>query len=72
VDELKVQVELADPPDVSETPDGEHETVRPIEGLTDSVSDTLPAKPPRLVREMVEDPLPPDWNATFAGLDATP
>ena len=72
MDELKAQVELADPPDGSKTPDGEHATVRPFAGLTDSVSDTLPAKPPRLVREMVEDPLPPDWNATFAGLDATP
>jgi len=72
VDELKAQVELADPPDGSETPEGEHATVRPVVGLADSVSDMLSAKPPRLVREMVEDPLPPDWNATFAGLDTTP
>jgi hypothetical protein len=72
VDELKVQVELANPPDVSETLDGEHETVRPDAGLADSVSDTLPAKPPRLVRETVEAPLPPDWNATFVGLEVIP
>jgi len=72
VDELKVQFESADPPDVSETPDGEHATVKPVAGVTDFVSDALPAKPPRLVRETVEDPLPPDWNATFAGLDVTP
>ena len=71
VDELKVHVELADPPDDSDTLDEEHDTVRPVAGLTDSVSDTLPAKPPRLVTETVEDPLPPDWNATFAGLDVT-
>jgi len=67
-----VQFELADSPDVSETPDGEHDTARPDAGLTDSVSDTLPAKPPRLERETVEDPLPPDWNATFDGLELTP
>ena len=72
MDELKVQVEMVDPPDVSETPNGEHATVRPVAGMTDSVSDTLPANPPRLEREMVEDPLPPDWNAMFVGLDVTP
>jgi hypothetical protein len=71
VDELNVQSELVDPPDVSETTDGEHVMLRPDAGLTDSVRDTLPAKPPRLVREIVEDPLPPDWNATVAGLGVT-
>ncbi len=69
VDELKVHVELAAPPDVNGKADGAHETFRPVEGLTDSVSETLPAKPPRLVRVTVEDPLPPDWNATLAGFD---
>ncbi len=69
VDELKAHVELAAPPDVNGKADGAHETVRPVEGLIVSVRDTLPAKPPRLVRVTVDDPLPPDWNATLVGFD---
>ncbi len=69
VDEVKVHVELAAPPDVNGKAAGAHETVRPVVGLTDSISETLPAKPPRLVSVTAEDPLPPDWNATLAGFD---
>ncbi len=68
-DEVKVHVELVAPPDISGKAAGAHETVRPVEGLTDSINDTLPAKPPRLVSATAEDPLPPDWNATLAGFD---
>ena len=62
-----MQLELADPPDVKETLVGEHDTDRLGEGLTDSVRDTFPEKPPRLVRVTVEDPLLPVWKLTVAG-----
>ena len=67
VDELNAQFELAEPPEFKESIVGEQETDRPDTGLMASVRDTLSAKPPRLVRESVEVPLLPDWNATFAG-----
>jgi hypothetical protein len=64
---LNSQLELVEPPESKGSIVGEHETDRPDTGLTDSVRDTLPAKPPRLVTESVEVPLLPDWKAILAG-----
>ena len=67
VDEVKVQVELAELPDERKTLVGLHETVTPVEGVTDSVRFTLPEKFPRLVRLIVAEALEPDWKPTVDG-----
>ncbi len=67
VEELKMQVEVAELPDVKETLAGLHDTVRPVEGVTDAERPTLPVKPPRLVRVSVEVPFEPDWKPTVDG-----
>ncbi len=71
VEELKVHVEVAELPEVSERLVGLHDTDRPVEGVTDAESPTLPVKPPRLVRVSVEVPLEPDWKPTVDGLAET-
>jgi hypothetical protein len=68
VEEVNVHVELAEFPDESRTLVGLHETVRPVDGLTDSARFTLPEKFPKLVRLMVDDPLDPDRKLTVDGL----
>ena len=70
VDEANVQVELAELPDERKTLAGSHETVRPVDGVTDSVRFTLPEKFPELVRVMVDEALEPDWKLTVDGLAA--
>ena len=67
VDDVKVQVELAEFPDERKTLVGLHATVRPVVGVTDSVRFTLPEKFPRLVRLMVDEALEPDWKLTVDG-----
>ena len=59
-DEVNVQVELAELPDERKTLVGSHETVRPVDGVTDSARFTLPEKFPKLVRLMVDVALEPD------------
>ncbi len=59
-DEANVQVELAELPDERKTLVGSHETVRPVNGVTDSARFTLPEKFPKLVRLMVDVALEPD------------
>ena len=71
MDELKVQFELEEPPADNETLVGEHDTDRPDAGLTDSVRDTFPVKPPRLVRLIVDVPLLPVRKPTVAGFAET-
>ncbi len=66
-----MQVEVAECPEVKETLLGVHDTVRPVDGLTDSERLTLPANPPRLARVIVDVPLEPDWKPTAAGLADT-
>ena len=68
---MSVQVELAELPDERRTLVGLHETVKPVEGVTDSVRFTLPEKFPRLVRLMVDEALEPDWKLTVDGLAVT-
>ena len=70
VDDVKVQVELAEFPDERKTLVGLHATVRPVVGVTDSVRFTLPEKFPRLVRLMVDEALEPDWKPTVEGFAA--
>ncbi len=67
VDEVNVQVELAELPDERETVVGLHETVRPVDGVTDSDRSTSPEKFPKLVRVMVDEALEPDWKLTVDG-----
>lgn len=62
-----MQFELADPPELKATLVGEQTTDSPVDGLTDSERETLPVKPPRLVRATVDEPLLPDWNPTIDG-----
>ncbi len=71
VDEVNVQVEVAEPPDVKETLVGLQDKFRPVDGVTDEARLTLPAKPPRLVRVIVDVPLEPDWKPTVDGLAET-
>ncbi len=63
---LKVQLELAEPPEETARLEGEHDIVKP-DGLATSARDTLPAKPPRLVMVKVDDPVLPVWKPTVAG-----
>ncbi len=71
VDEANVQVEVSEPPDVKETPVELQDTFRPVEGTTECARLTLPEKPPRLVRVIVDVPLDPDWKPTVDGLAET-
>ncbi len=71
VDEVIVQVELAELPDETKTLAGLQDTVRPVDGVTDSVRFTLPEKFPRPVRLMVDEALEPDWKLTVDGLAVT-
>jgi len=71
VDEVNMQVELAELPDDRETLVGLHETSRPVDGMTDSARFTLPEKFPRLVMLMVDEALEPDWKPTVDGLAVT-
>ncbi len=64
---MKVQVELAEL-DERETLVGLHEMVSPVEGVTNSARLTLPEKPPRLVRLMLDEALVPDGKPTVDGL----
>jgi hypothetical protein len=66
-----MQVALAELPDERETPVGLHETVRPVEGVTDSAKLTLPEKPPKLARLMVDEALELDVKPTVGGLAET-
>lgn len=68
VDEVNVQVEVEEPPEVKETLVGPQETVRPVEGVTDCEMATVPEKPPRLARVIVDEALEPDWKPTVDGL----
>ena len=38
--------------------------VRPVVGLTEDVSPTVPENPPWLVAVIVDDPLDPSWKVT--------
>lgn len=71
VDEVNVQVELAELPDERKTLVGLQDTVSPVDGVTVSVRFTLPEKFPKLVRWMVDEALEPDWKPTVDGLAAT-
>jgi len=71
VDEVSVQVELAELPDERKTLAGSHETVRPVDGVTDSDRSTSPEKFPKLVRVMVDEALEPDWKLTVDGFAVT-
>jgi len=71
VDDVKMQRELAEPSDERVTFDGLHETLKPLEGVTDSARLTLPEKFPRLVRLMVDEALDPTGKVTVGGLAAT-
>ena len=66
-----MHVELEEPPDGRETTSGEHDTESPEDGVVDSERVTLPVKPPRLVRAIVEDAFMPDWKPRVPGLAAT-
>ena len=59
---------MAEPADATETLLGLHDTVRPVVGLTEDVSPTVPENPPWLVAVIVDDPLDPSWKVTVVGL----
>ncbi len=71
VEELKLQLELADAPEARVTLVGVHETVRPVDGVTDRDTVKVPAKPLRLVIVAVDVPVEPTGNVTFVGLTVT-
>lgn len=70
VDELKLQVDMAEIPEVKVTLVGVHEPVRPLRGVTvvDRVRD--PVNPFRLVSVTVDAPDDPAGNVTIDGLAA--
>jgi len=41
--------------------------VRPVVGLTEDVSPTVPENPPWLVAVIVDEPLDPSWKVTVVG-----
>ena len=61
---LKEHEAVAEPPDATETLLGLHDTVRPVVGLIEAVSPTVPENPPWLVAVIVDDPLDPSWKVT--------
>ena len=65
---LNEHVELAEPPDATETLPGPQDRVRPVVGLTEVVSPTEPENPPKLVAVIIDEPFDPSWNVTVAGL----
>ncbi len=71
VEELKLQFDVADPPEVNVKLVGVQEAVRPVEGVTvlDRVSD--PVKPFRLVSVTVDAPDEPTGKVTVEGLAVT-
>ena len=62
-----VSVEAPFPPGLRVTLTGLREVVRPL-GVTDVERLTVPAKPARLVRVMVEVLEPPAWTVSVVGL----
>ncbi len=65
---MNEHVELAEAPDATETLVRLHDTERPVAGLTDVESPTVPENPPRLEAVMVDEPLDPSWKVTVVGL----
>ncbi len=68
VEELKLQVDVEDPPEVGVKLVGVHDAVRPVEGVTDFDNVNEPVKPLRLVRVTVDAPDEPIGNVTVDGL----
>ena len=71
VDELKLQVDMAEIPEVKVTLVGVHEAVRPVKGVTDVDRVTDPVNPFRLVSVTVDAPDEPAGKVTIDGLAAT-
>ncbi len=68
VEELKLQVDVAEPPELNVTLVGEHEAVKPVDGVTDLERVRDPVKPFRLVSVTVDAPDDPTGKATVDGL----
>ncbi len=68
VNELKLQFDVADPPEASVKLVGEHEAVRPVEGDTELDNVREPVKPLRLVRVTADAPDELIVNVTVDGL----
>jgi hypothetical protein len=71
VEELRLQFEVPDDPEVSEKLVGEHVAVNPVAG--EMVLDTVrvPVKPFRLVSVIADAPVEPTWNVTTVGFATT-
>ncbi len=65
---MNVQIEVEEPPEIKGMLAGLQKTVRPVEGVTDCERATVPEKPPRLARVIVDELLEPDWKPTVDGL----
>ena len=64
VDEDTVSVDVADPPEVSVMLVWLSDAVEPAEGTNEVERVTVPEKPLRLVRLIVEVPEDPDWTVS--------
>ena len=71
VEELKLQIEMAEAPEVKATGVGVHEVVRPMEGATDVDSVRDPENPFRLVSVIVDVPDEPAGKVTVDELATT-
>ena len=67
VEEETVSVEVADPPEARVTLVGLRDGVSPA-GEAEAESDTVPEKPPRLDRVIVEVAVAPAWMVRLMGL----
>ncbi len=71
LEELKLQLDVAEPPEVSTALVGLQVTLRPVDGLTELVSVRVPLNPLRLARVIVDAPDEPVGNVTVEGLADT-
>ncbi len=71
VEELKLQLELAELPELTARLVGLQATLRPVDGLTEVDRVIVPLNPLRLVSVTVEVPDEPAGNVTVEGLADT-
>jgi len=69
IEELKLQVEIDEPPDGTRSFEGAHELVNPFEGLTELERVRLPLNPEMLARVTLDWPDEPVEKMTVLGLD---
>ena len=70
IEELKLQVEIVEPPDGTSTLEGAQDDDNPLEGLTELEIVRLPLNPETLASVTLDWPDEPVKNTTVLGLEA--